>query len=92
MILGCYYVTAMDSNDKGSGSLFASIVDAGLAYEAGAITMKSAIKVRLNGEIIETCYGRLLFDKIVPEELGFVNETIGKGALKKVLARSFDEL
>ena len=92
MILGCYYVTAMDKNDKGSGSLFASIVDTWLAYEAGAITMKSAIKVRLNDEIIETCYGRLLFDKIVPEELGFVNETIGKAALKKVLARSFDEL
>jgi len=92
MILGCYYVTAMDSNDKGSGSLFSSIVDAWLAYEADAITMKSSIKVRLNGKIIETCYGRLLFNKIVPKELGFVNETIGKSALKKVLARSFDEL
>jgi hypothetical protein len=48
MILGCYYVTAMDENDKGSGQLFSSIIDAGLAYEAGAITIKSAIKVRVN--------------------------------------------
>jgi hypothetical protein len=35
MILGCYYVTAMDEEAKGSGQLFASITDAGLAYEAG---------------------------------------------------------
>ena len=92
MILGCYYVTAMDEKAKGSGQVFASIVDAWTAYEAGAISMKSAIKVRVNWEIIETTYGRLLFNEIVPEELGFVNETIGKWALKKVLARSFDEL
>jgi DNA-directed RNA polymerase subunit beta' len=46
----------------------------------------------VNSEIIETTYGRLLFNQIVPKELGYVNETIGKGALKKVLARSFDEL
>ncbi|MDQ7009611.1 MAG: DNA-directed RNA polymerase subunit beta' [Candidatus Gracilibacteria bacterium] len=92
MILGCYYVTAMDEKAKGSGQLFATIIDAGLAYDAGAITMKSAIKVRINGEIVETTYGRLLFNEIVPEELGFVNETIGKGALKRVLSISFDEL
>ena len=92
MILGCYYVTAMDENAKGSGNLFASITDARLAYEAGAITMKSAINVRLNSKIIETTYGRLLFNEIVPKELGFVNETVWKWVLKKVLARSFDEL
>ena len=92
MILGCYYITAMDENDPGSWMIFAGIDDARVAYEAGAITMKSAIKVRLNWELIETTYGRLLFNEIVPEELGFVNETVGKWALKKVLARSFDEL
>ena len=92
MILGCYYVTALDEEAKWSGQIFASKTDAGLAYEAGWITMKSAIKVRINWEIVETCYGRLLFNEIVPTELGFVNETIWKGALKKVLAQSFDEL
>jgi DNA-directed RNA polymerase subunit beta' len=36
------------------------------------------IKVRVNGEIIETTYGRLLFNEIVPVELGFVNEKLAK--------------
>jgi DNA-directed RNA polymerase subunit beta' len=40
--------------------------------------MKSLIKVRINGEIVDTTYGRLLFNKIVPEELGFVNESLKK--------------
>jgi len=35
MILGCYYVTAIDERAKGSGQIFNSIVDARLAYEAG---------------------------------------------------------
>jgi len=48
MILGCYYVTAMDEKAKGSGQVFASIIDARAAYEAGAISIKAAIKVRIN--------------------------------------------
>ena len=92
MILGCYYVTAIDERAKGSGQIFNSIVDARLAYEAGWITIKSAIKVRINSKIVETCFGRLLFNEIVPEGLGFINETVGKWALKRVLATSFDEL
>ena len=92
MILGCYYVTAMDNKAKGSGQLFSNITDAGTAYEAGSITMKSAIKVRVNGEIIETCYGRLLFNEITPDDIDFINETVGKWVLKRVLADSFERL
>jgi len=92
MILGCYYVTAVKENGIGTGSLFASIVDAGQAYDAGSIGMKSLIKVRVDGEMIETTYGRLLFNQIVPVELGFVNEKLAKGQLKKLLADSFEIL
>ncbi len=92
MILGCYYVTAMDKDAKGTWKLFASIIDAGVAYEAGAITMKSGIKVRVNGEIIETTYGRLLFNEIIPKELDFINETVGKWVLKKALSDSYEML
>ena len=92
MILGCYYVTAMDENAKGSGQIFSSIKDAWVAYEAWAITVKSAIKVRVDGKVIETCYGRLIFNEITPEEIGFINETVGKGVLKRVLADSYERL
>jgi len=92
MILGCYYVTAMDSEAKGSGQLFSSITDVSAAYDAGAITIKSAVKVRVNGEVIETCLGRLQFNEITPDDIDFINETVGKSVLKTVLADSFERL
>ncbi|USN59071.1 MAG: hypothetical protein H6767_03125 [Candidatus Peribacteria bacterium] len=92
MILGCYYVSAVDENGVGTGKVFASLEDATFAYDNGSIGIKSLIKVRVQGELVETTYGRLLFNQIVPEELGFINETLKKSALKKILAKSFEQL
>ncbi|NVP17285.1 DNA-directed RNA polymerase subunit beta' [Candidatus Gracilibacteria bacterium] len=92
MILGNYYVTAIEEGGLGEGKVFANIDDVGLAYEAGVLGIKSKIKVRIDGSFVETSYGRLLFNEIVPEGLGFINETLRKGVIKKILARSFEEL
>lgn len=56
------------------------------------ISLHTPIKLRINGEIFETTYGRFLFNEILPEELRYVNETVGKGVAKKILSRSFDIL
>lgn len=90
MILGCYYLTRMDAGE--SKSVFANGEDALAAYENGVITLHTPIKLRVDGKIIDTTYGRYLFNEILPEELGFVNETVGKSSAKKILARSFDIL
>ncbi len=92
MILGCYYVTAMDKTGLGSGKIFTDINAVANAYDAGVLGIKSLIKVRYKWEIIETNYGRLLFNEIVPEELGFINEKLTKGVLKRILSQSFEEL
>ncbi len=92
MILGSYYVTAFDLEGKWAWQMYANLDEVECAYEAGVVWIKSPIKVRVNGEIIETCYGRLLFNEIVPEGLWFINETLKKNALKNILSRSFEEL
>ena len=92
MILGSYYVTAIDKEWKWAGKIFASLNDVELAYSAEVLWIKSLIKVRIDWELVETCYGRLLFNEIVPKELWFINETLKKGAIKKILSRSFEEL
>lgn len=92
MILGCYYITNIKKGGKGSGNLYSGIQDVSHAYDAGACDMRSLIKVRVNGEMIETTYGRLLFNEIVPEGLGFINETLKKGVLKRILSESFEKL
>ncbi len=92
MILGSYYVTTVYDNAKWTWRVFASIVDVMHAFEAKAIDLKALIKVRVNGEIIDTTYGRLLFNEIVPEGLGFINESLKKWVLKRILAESFEKL
>lgn len=92
MILGSYYVTAFDENGMWAWQTYANLDEVECAYEAWVVWIKSPIKVRVNGKIVETCYGRLLFNQIVPEGLGFINETLKKGAIKNILSRSFEEL
>lgn len=87
MILGCYYLTRMAPGE--AVLAFNSGDDATHAYDNKAITLHTPIKLRVNGEIITTTYGRFLFNEIIPEELGYVNDTLAKGVLKKLLAKSF---
>lgn len=92
MILGSYYLTVVDPNGVWTGKVFRNKEEVVVAYEARAIELRSLIKVRLNWEIIETTYWRLLFNEIVPEGLGFVNEKLTKWAIKKLLSRCFEEI
>ena len=92
MILGCYYVTALDETGLWVWKVFSGFSDLWNAYDAWVVGIKSKIKVRLNGEIVETSYGRLLFNQIVPEGLGFINETLKKKVLGRILADSFERL
>ncbi len=90
MILGAYYITSEKAGVKGIGGTYASITDVSHAYDAGSLSVHALIKVRLEGKMVETTYGRLLFNEIVPVELGFINETLKKGVLKRILSESFE--
>lgn len=90
MILGCYYLTKMDTGE--ATLAFASGEDALAAYENGVITLHTPIKLRVDGKLLDTTYGRFLFNEVLPTELRFVNETVGKNWAKKILSRAFDVL
>ncbi|HIR00198.1 MAG TPA: DNA-directed RNA polymerase subunit beta' [Candidatus Scybalocola faecavium] len=106
MVLGIYYLTLDKPGDIGEGKFFKSMNEAILAYENKYITLHSKIKVRregmINGEhvvrTIETTLGRLLFNEIIPQDLGFVDRSnpdnyflpeidflVGKKQLKKII-------
>lgn len=78
MILGCYYITLIKEGAQGEGTVYAGKEDVSHAYDADRLNIRAKIKVRVNGTIIETTYGRLLFNEIVPEGLGYINETLKK--------------
>ncbi len=80
MVLGSYYLTLDKTGEPGEGKMFINEDEAQLAYDSGVITLHSRIKVRrtveVNGEkitgMVETTMGRIIFNRPIPQDLGFV--------------------
>ncbi|MEA3304341.1 MAG: DNA-directed RNA polymerase subunit beta' [Patescibacteria group bacterium] len=90
MILGCYFVTQEIDGAKGEGSIFGSFEEAKYAFDTKNIEFQSKIKIRIDGKILETTYGRVLFNRILPETMEFKNYTFGKSQLKNLMAEVFE--
>lgn len=88
MVLGCYYMTHFKKGRKGEGKTFASSEDAKLAYDFGYVEIHSEIEVSMGDARVKTSIGRILFNEIMPKEIGFVNEEMDKGKLRQIVARS----
>ena len=85
MVLGIYYLTQERPGALGEGKSFRNVNEAILAYENGALTLHSRIKVRVTktmadgtekSAIIESTLGRFLFNEIIPQDLGFVDREV----------------
>ena len=109
MVLGIYYLTQERPGALGEGKFFKSVNEAILAYENQAITLHSKIQVRVSktmpdGSVktgtISSTLGRMLFNEIIPQDLGFVDREIegnellpeidfhvGKKQLKQILEK-----
>jgi len=90
MVLGIYYLTMEKEGEIGEGRYFKSKNEAILAYENGGITLHTKIHVRrtveFEGEevtgVIDTTLGKLLFNEIIPQDLGYVDRSVRENALK----------
>lgn len=89
MVLGVYYLTKSRSGLLGEGKIFSNADEVVIAYNNERVAMHARIKVRINGELIETTAGRVVFNLIVPFELGYLNEMLGKKRLRQVIADCF---
>ncbi len=99
MVLGLYYITKEKKSDenrivKGEGIIFSSPEEVIIAYNEGAVELHAQIKVRLNikdekgflrSKIIDTTVGRVMFNKTVPEGVGYINELLSKKSLRKII-------
>ena len=91
IVLGCYYVTIVQEGAPGTGRKFANFEDARLAYELEHVDLRALVTVRDgsagNGaRWLETTAGRIIFNDVLPVELGFRNQEIDKAALKDITA------
>jgi DNA-directed RNA polymerase subunit beta' len=89
MVLGVYYITKTRSGCKGEGKFFSSTDEVVIAYDQGAVELHTKIKFRHKGEMIDTTVGRAIFNQIVPEGMGFINELLTKGRLRQIIGMCF---
>jgi DNA-directed RNA polymerase subunit beta' len=105
MVLGVYYLTmAQKAKHKGDGRAFADIDEVEMAYALDQVEVHSEIKLRAKTwydekgdrlrepetRIIDTTVGRVLFNRILPEEIQFVNEKLDKGGVKDLIADVYE--
>ncbi len=101
MVLGLYYITkarksSEDHKVKGEGLVFYSSEEVVIAYNEKKVDLHAIIKVlvpAINGkteeekQLIETTVGRVIFNEVVPEEIGFINEILTKKSLRDIIGR-----
>ncbi|MEC8959369.1 MAG: DNA-directed RNA polymerase subunit beta', partial [Chloroflexota bacterium] len=90
MVMGCYYLTEIRENSTGAGNRFNDFDEARIAHASDLIDLHAPIKVRevsnYDGEWVETTLGRMIFNEIMPEKMGFQNTLMNRGALKDLTA------
>jgi len=99
MVLGLYYITKPRDGVKGEGLTFYSPEEAEIAYNEGKVDLHAKIKVRITEKsaegkkkrkIIDTTVGRILFNKSIPEEVGFVNQLLSRKSLRDIIGKVID--
>ncbi|WP_185859618.1 DNA-directed RNA polymerase subunit beta' [Blattabacterium cuenoti] len=100
MVLGLYYMTKpllSDSKNKvkGEGLVFYSPEEVEIAYNQGVVDLHALVKVKVNvreedkfyNKLIETTVGRILFNQVVPSQVGFINESLTKKSLREIIGK-----
>ncbi|MFA6250638.1 MAG: DNA-directed RNA polymerase subunit beta' [Candidatus Shapirobacteria bacterium] len=99
MAVGCYYITSIRSEDTALSatdsleglSIFSDSVEAELAYQTKKIQLRQLIGLRHQGKIIKTTFGRVLFNRILPKEFEFLNESMaGSKAMNDLVVKSIE--
>lgn len=89
MALGVYYLTSDDPRIEPCKTIFADTQEVVLAYQCGKVELRQAITVRINGKLIETTIGRIIFNEVLPEGSDYVNEPVTSTIIKKVFTEAY---
>ena len=94
IVLGCYYMTRQRPGVPGEGRTFANAEEVRVAYDAGELHIHAGIKVRMQGELVETTTGRSLLAEVVPPEIpfAFINQVMDKKALGELIDQTYRAL
>ncbi|MBP3272772.1 MAG: DNA-directed RNA polymerase subunit beta' [Ruminococcus sp.] len=112
MVLGSYYLTLQKDGEPGEGKVFRDVNEALMAYNNGDVSLHAAIRVRITkqlgdrqvSKVVDATVGRLIFNSIIPQDLGFVDRTnsdkqfdleisflVKKGQLSQIVERCIQQ-
>jgi len=90
IVIGIYYLTKEQKSSENK-KLFYSEEEALIAYDHGVIGLHEKINVRMKSKKIETTVGRIIFNKILPEGMDFVNDKLDKKQIIKLVGEIFEK-
>jgi DNA-directed RNA polymerase subunit beta' len=105
MVLGVYYLTKTDNVEStGNGRVFATMDEVELVYSLGIVNLHTRIQLKTSTwydgqgsrmsepeeRLIDTTVGRVVFNRILPPEIRFVNLTLEKGGLKDLVSDLYE--
>ena len=91
IVLGLYTITRERPGAKGEGKIFSSPDEVRIAYDQGQVELQAQVKVRMDGQLVDTTVGRVVLYEIIPPEIPFaeVNRTMKKKELGSLLDSAF---
>jgi DNA-directed RNA polymerase subunit beta' len=92
VVLGIYYLTKAKNGDLGEGTSFANPGEVNIAWSDGKVGLHARIKVRIDGKLLETTVGRVILNRVVPREIGFVNELLTKKRMEELVSQVHKQL
>lgn len=91
MLFGVYYITSIDEKLPLFERVFSDENELTFAVDVTKeVDLRQKIKIGINGEVVETTFGRIIFNKVVPERFGFLNQTMDKKQINSLLQRTFE--
>ncbi|MGL5710728.1 MAG: DNA-directed RNA polymerase subunit beta', partial [Cetobacterium sp.] len=90
MVMGCFYMTKDRPGAKGEGKAFSNKEQVLTAYDRGILDTHAVVNVRINGEMVKTTPGRIMFNEMLPEVNKQYDVTFGKSQLKKLIGKLYE--
>ncbi len=94
MALGCYYITTYSEGQENKNAeelkYYGDEKEVILAFQMAKIKLREALKVKVDGQILRTSVGRIIFNETLPAGLRFVNEPVRNTTIKNLVTAAFD--
>src|SRR5690242_6572015 len=87
MVLGCYWLTKERVGAKGEGKIFGSTEEVRIAFDAREVEEHARIKVRIDGNLVQTTVGRVVLSDVLPSGMPFdyANKLMTKKEVTKLI-------